>query len=129
MKNSIGVYHLFGNNDSIRREFYMWCKRNDDFCDYDLDHLGIELTMPTINNTYKYFHFSMFNILDWLESLGYYIGIPLRGEFKFVSVVHLNTKGNVNQRPIYSNSGVKTRNRAYELGVINAIKHYVENKK
>lgn len=124
MRNKVGVYHLFGESIKSKKEFFYWCKNNDEFCDYDLEHLEIDLFTPTINNTDRYVHFHRGNILDWLESIGYYIGTPLRGEFKFVTVVHFNSKGNVSQRPIYSNSGVKSRNRALELGVIKSIEHY-----
>lgn len=127
MINKLGIYHLFGENNKSKRKFYNWCKHNDEFCEYDLEHLEIDLFTPTLDNTDKYFHFHRGNVLDWLESVGYYIGIPLRGKFKYVTVVHFNFKGNVSQKPIYSNSGVKERNRALELGVIKAIINY-ENK-
>jgi hypothetical protein len=119
--NKVGIYHLFGENKEAKKEFYNWCKINDEFCDYDLE---TELFMPVIDNTEKYIHFHKGNILDWLESLGYYIGLPLRGEFKFVTVLHFNFKGNVSQKPLYSNSGVKSRTIAAELGIIKAINNY-----
>jgi hypothetical protein len=126
--NKLGVYDLFGENNEARKDFYNWCKNNDEFCEYDLEHLEIELYMPAMDNTEKYFHFHRGNILDWLESEGYYIGTPLRGEFKFVTVCHFNSKGNVSQKPLYSNSGVKSRTRALELGVIKCIDNFEKSK-
>lgn len=121
MRNKIGIYHLFGENEKAKKEFFKWVKNSGEFCQYDMEHIEIDLYLPSVNNTKRYFNFSAGNILDWLETKGYYIGIPLRGEFKYVTVVHFNSNGNVSQKPIYSNSGVKSRNRAIELGVVRAV--------
>lgn len=121
MRNNVGLYTLFGDNIKAKKLFAEWCKNNDGLCDYDLEHILVDLSIPTINNTDRYFHFHKGNILDWLEEQGYYIGVPLRGKFKYVTVVHKNEKGNVSQKPLYSNSGVRGRNRALELGVQKSI--------
>lgn len=123
MRNNVGIYELFGANEKAKKKFYNWCKDNDEFCEYDVEHIEIDLWVPVVGNADRYFHFHRGNILDWLESEGYYIGLPLRAEFKYITVLHRNTKGNVHQRPLYSNSGVKSRNRAIELGVQKAIEH------
>lgn len=122
-RNYVGVYNLFGENELSKKKFFEWCKTNEDFCEYDIDRLEADLYMPVVENTQRYFHFHIGNILDWLESEGYYIGLPLRGEFRYVTVVHYDYQGNVKQKPLYSNSGVKNRNRALELGVKKAIEH------
>lgn len=128
MRNELGIYHLFGENEEAKRKFYNWCENNEELCEYDLEQIAIDLEMPVLDNMSKYIHFHLGSILDWLESIGYYIGIPLRGKFKYVTVVHFNYKGNVNQRPIYSNRGVKLRSRAIELGIIKSIEHYNKSK-
>lgn len=123
-RNYIGLYNLFGDNNESKKAFLEWCKDNDELCEYDIERIAIDLYAPVVDNSDRYFHFHKGNILDWLESCGYYIGLPLRGRFKYVTVVHFNSQGNVNQKPLYSNSGVKDRNRALELGVIRAIEAY-----
>ena len=121
MRNNLGLYHIFGENKKAKMLFYNWCKDSEELCEYDIEQIENDLFIPCINNLDRYFHFHTGNILDFLESIGYYIGLPLRGEFKYVTVVHKNIKGNVSQRPLYSNSGVKSRTRALELGCIQAI--------
>lgn len=127
MRNDIGLCALFGVNMKSKQLFYKWCQECKDLCEYDRENIEIDLFVPCINNLQRYFHFNHGNILDWLEEQGYYIGLPLRGNFKYVTVVHKNTKGDVNQTPIYSNSGVKSRTRALELGVMRAIEDLETN--
>jgi hypothetical protein len=121
MRNTLGIYELFGENQKSKELFLNWCRKDDDFCDYDVEKIEIDLYTPSTDNSEMYFHFHYGNILDWLEHQGYFIGLPLRGEFKFITVVHVNAHGNTHQKPLYSNSGVTNRTRALELGVINAI--------
>lgn len=121
MRNDVGLYALFGDNIKSKKVFYEWCKNNDELCEYDIEHIENDLFIPCIDNTNRYFHFSNGNILDFLEEHGYYIGLPIRGAYKFVTCVYKKTSTRVGY-PIYNNSGVNTRQRALELGVINAIK-------
>jgi|SRR6478736_3089617 len=111
-----GIYHLFGENTKAKKDFYNWFKEQDDCCEYDLENLGIELNMPAINNVQKYIYLDKGNILDYLESKGYYIGIPIRSKFKFVTCCYYK-RGLLAGRPFYNNSGVKERIRALELGI------------
>ena len=30
MNNNVGIYHLFGENNKVKKLFYEWCKTNDD---------------------------------------------------------------------------------------------------
>lgn len=125
-RNYVGLYDLFGDNKLSKKKFLEWCKDNDELCEYDIERIGIDLYAPVVDNSDRYFHFHKGNILDWLESEGYYIGLPLRGKFKYVTVVHYKDPDpmfipNVHQKPLYNNSGVKSRNRALELGVTRAI--------
>lgn len=124
MNNKLGIYNLFGENTKAKREFANWCKDNNEICEYDYEKIELDLYLPTLDNTDKYYHFHKGNILDWLESVGYYIGFPLRGKFKYVTVVHYRDSVSVNKKPIYSNSGVVSRNRALDLGVTRAINNY-----
>lgn len=114
MKN--GIYYLFGTNIKAKKDFYDWCKENEDLSIWDLDALGIELTLGALDNTLKYIYLNKGNILDYLESKGYYIGIPIRSKFKFVTCCYY-MNGEFAGRPFYNNSGVKDRVRALELGI------------
>jgi hypothetical protein len=118
----MGIKEMFGDHKKVIKHFLNWCKELEELCEYDYEHLCITLELGSLDLPIKLIHFSNSNILDYLEEQGYYIGLPLRGEFKFVTVVHYNSKGNVSQRPLYSNSGVKDRNRALVLGIQRAIK-------
>jgi len=124
MHNKIGIYHLFGENIESKKCFWNWINSKSNICEYDLQKIQIELFTPSLNTAERYFYFSYGNILDWLEENGYYVGLPLRGKFKWVTVCHFNSKGTVHQTPIYSNSGVKERRRAIELGVQKCIEHF-----
>lgn len=127
MRNSVGIYHLFGENNKVKKLFYEWCKTNDEFCEYDIEQIGHDLGLPCLNNTTKYIYFSNGNILDFLEEKGYYIGLPLRGEYKFVTCCYLKedngAKYQVVKRPFYNNSGVVGRTKALETGVRKCIEH------
>jgi len=70
MGNKVGIYHLFEGCDKARVKFFEWCKNNDEFCDYDLERLEIDLGIPVINNTERYFHFHKYNVVDFLEGEG-----------------------------------------------------------
>lgn len=121
MRNEINVREMFNDNTKVIKHFLNWCKKSEELCEYDYEHLCIALSLGALDKSLELVHFHKGNILDYLEEQGYYIGLPLRGEFKYVTVVHYNSKGNVNQRPLYSNSGVKNRNRALVLGIQRAI--------
>lgn len=124
MRNSLGIYHLFGENNKSKKLFYEWCKNDDNLCEYDLEHIAIDLVTPCNNNTDRYAHFSTANILDFLEEHSYYIGLPLRGNFKYVTCVY---KKEENQKsvgmPFYNNSGIVGRTKSLEKGIQKAIEH------
>ena len=86
MYNNIGVYHLFEGLDKVRKEFHSWCKESGEFCEYDLDILENVLYLPVIGNTEKFIHFHKGNILDFVESKGWYINVlqclPGKGYFE-----------------------------------------------
>ena len=123
MRNSVGIYHLFGENNKVKKLFYEWCKTNDEFCEYDIEQIGHDLGLPCINNTTKYIYFSNGNILDFLEEKGYYIGLPLRGQFKFVTCCYQVKEFPTVGRPFYNNSGIVGRTKALEIGVKKCIEH------
>ncbi len=127
MRNSLGIYNLFGENTKAKHIFYNWCKESEQFCEYDLDLLGVNLSMPCINNSEMYFHFHTGNILDFLESKGYYIGLPLRGEYKYVTCCYFKeddgSKYPSVRKPFYNNSGIVGRTEALEIGVKKCIEH------
>lgn len=122
MRNNLGICKLFGENIKSKKAFYDWCKNSDELCDYDLENIENDLILPCINNTHEYVYFSKGNILDFLEEQNYYIGLPIRGKFKFVTCVYYKSGESVGY-PIYNNSGVKERIRALELGIIKALEH------
>lgn len=111
-----GIYHLFGENIKAKKDFYNWWKEQNDCCEYDLENLGIELTMPVIDNVKKYICLNKGSILDYLESKGYYIGTPIRNKFKFVTCCYYKEGESVG-RPFYNNSGVKERIKAISIGI------------
>ncbi len=121
MRNRMNIRGLFNNNKKSIKHFLSWCKESQELCEHDYENLCVALELGATNKTVELFHFHTGNVLDYLEENGYYIGLPLRGEFKYVTVVHYNHNGNVNQRPLYNNSGVKSRDRAIFLGVQRAI--------
>lgn len=130
-RNSGSIYELFGDNINAKKEFYEHCKNSDQLCDYDLERIAFELGFPTSYSTESYVHFSYGNVLDWLESKGYYIFYTVRDHFdKFVPVVHF--KGDYccvqSKTKIFSNGGEKTRLQAIEKGIEKAIEHYEKQK-
>lgn len=127
MRNNIGLYHLFGENNKSKKLFYEWCKTNEELCEYDIEMIGHDLGLPCIDNTPKYIYFSNGNILDFLESKGYYIGLPLRGEYKYVTCCYFKEPSEAKyqsvKRPFYNNSGIVGRTKALEIGVTKCIEH------
>lgn len=123
MKTNLGIYHLFAENKKAKQLFYEWCKENKNLCAYDLENIANDLFIPCINTTNRYIHFSNANILDFLEDNGYYIGLPLRGKFKFVTCCYYRGGSKNVNRPFYNNSGIKDRTKALETGVIKCIEH------
>jgi hypothetical protein len=128
MRNNLGLYHIFGKNEKAKILFYNWCKGNEELCEYDIEQIENDLFIPCIDNLDRYFHFHTGNILDFLESRGYYIGLPLRGKFKYVTCVYHKENERVGM-PFYNNSGVVGRTRALEIGVQKAIEHLENNLK
>lgn len=128
MRNNVGLYAMFGENKKVKMLFYNWCKTNGEFCNYDIEQIETDLFLPCINNLDKYVHFHTGNILDFLESKGYYIGLPLRGEYKYVTCCYFkdNKYPNVGM-PFYNNLGIIGRTKALEIGVKKCIKHLEKN--
>lgn len=116
MRNNLGIYKLFGKNDKAKKLFYEWCASCDELCEYDVEQIAHDLGLPCIDNSHEYIYFSTGNILDFLEEHGYYIGLPLRGKFKFVTCCYFKTSNHV-PRPFYNNSGVVGRVKALEIGI------------
>lgn len=127
MRNNLGLRAMFGDNIKSINLFLDWCKTNDELCEYDLEHIQISLALGANNNSEMFFHFHTGNILDFLEEKGYYIGLPLRGEYKYVTCCYLKkddgAKYQVVKRPFYNNSGIVGRTKALEIGVKKCIEH------
>lgn len=122
MRNEMNLREMFNSNYKVMKLFLDYCKDNDNLCEYDLEHITMSLALGDCGVD-RYFHFHTGNVLDWLESYGYYIGTPIRGNFKYVTVVQYKGEEDIRiGRPIYSNSGVVSRDRAIYLGVSAAIK-------
>ena len=120
MRNTLGIYELFGDNQKSKELFLNWCREDDEFCEYDVEKIEIDLYTPSTDNSEMYFHFHHGNILDWLEHQGYFIGLPIRKKFKYVTCVYYK-QSSILPFPLYSNSGVTSRTKALELGIIKAI--------
>lgn len=120
MNNTLGIYQLFGENIKSKKLFYEWVKKQTNLCEWDIERIENDLILPAIDNSSEYVYFSKGNILDFLEENNYYIGTPIRGKFKFVTCVYYKDGERVGY-PIYSNSGVVSRIKSIELGIINAI--------
>lgn len=122
MRNSMNIRELFNNNIKSIKHFLNWCKESQELCEYDYENLCVALELGATNKAVELFHFHTGNVLDYLEENGYYISLPVRGKFKYVTVVFSTANGETaHQRPLYNNSGVKDRNRALMLGVQRAI--------
>lgn len=128
MRNSVGLRAMFGDNMKSMKLFVDWCDSNDEFCEYDIEHIKMSLALSGINNSEMFFHFHTGNILDFLEGLGYYIGLPLRGEYKYVTCCYFKSeKSNRVPMPFYNNSGIVGRTKALEIGVKKCIEHLEKN--
>jgi len=128
MRNSVGLRDMFGENIKSINFFVDWCDSNDEFCEYDVEHIKMSLALGGTNNSEMFFHFHTGNILDFLESRGYYIGLPLRGEYKYVTCCYF--KGEKSKKvgmPFYNNSGIVGRTKALEIGVKKCIEHLEKN--
>jgi len=123
MRNSVGLRAMFGENIKSMILFVDLCDSNDEFCEYDVEHIKMSLALGGINNSEMFFHFHTGNILDFLESKGYYIGLPLRGKFKYVTCCYQVRDCPTVGRPFYNNSGIVGRTRALEIGVKKCIEH------
>ena len=123
MRNSVGLRAMFGDNIKSMKLFVDWCENNDEFCEYDVEHIKFSLSLGGTNNSEMFFHFHTGNILDFLESKGYYIGLPLRGHFKYVTCCYQVKEYPTVGRPFYNNSGIIGRTKALEIGVKKCIEH------
>ena len=128
MINEVGVHQLFGDNKKARRAFYDWCKASGEFCEYDLEILGMELGVPFCNNTEKYVHFHKGNLIDWLEQQGYFITMKISNSLKYAPVVY-HTQGSNRPFPFYHNAGMNSRIKAWEKAIEKAIDHLEQNLK
>lgn len=127
MRNDLGIYHLFGENKKVKHLFYNWCKGNDEFCEWDIENIENDLYIPCVNTSEKYIYFSHGNILDFLEEQGYYIGLPLRGKFKFVTCCYFKCEKSTRVgAPFYNNSGITGRTKALEIGIMKCLSHLEE---
>ena len=130
MRNNLGLKAMFGDNIESIKLFLNWCKDNDEICEYDLEHIEIALVLGAVNNSEMFFHFHTGNILDFLESKGYFIGLPLRGRYKYVTCCYFKEKDTISaKRPFYNNSGIVGRTKALEIGVKKCIEHLENNLK
>jgi len=119
----MGLYHLFGENKKAKEDFYNWYKNSGEACDYDLEHLENNLLFAFIDNTDQYVHFSNANILDWLEENDYYVGIKPNKSLNYATTVY-KANNKIKPFPLYSNSDVKGRRNALNVGITKAIEDY-----
>ena len=131
MINKVGLFHLFGQNKKAIDLFLTWLKNDENISEYDYENVCVALALGAIDNTPRFFHFHTGNILDFLESQGYYIGLPLRGYYKYVTCCYFKeddgSKYPSVRRPFYNNSGIIGRTKALEIGVTKCIEH-LENR-
>ncbi len=115
----LGMYNLFYKLDRCKILFIEWCKKNDSFCEYDIEKIGIDLYNPVIGEISEYIHSQRGNILDFLEEQGYFISIKVKKDFKFGVTVHKNHDYREVSRNtlVFSNSKSYSRDRAYLIGI------------
>lgn len=122
MEYTEGIYHLFGGNKKAKLDFYNWCKDNEELCPYDLELLENDLFLPALDSTQKYVYLNKGNLLDWLESKGYYIELRVNNK-KFHSVV----KYNEDKISYTYTSEYMKRVPAIEASIKKSIEHYEKN--
>lgn len=119
MRNKIGLRELFGDNRMAFEQFAYWLNKNsDELCIHDLEMVSLAYGLNSEKYVDEFIYFHHGSILDWLEELGYKIGLPVRNG-KYVTCVYYGGKD-----PLYSNSGMKDRRSAIIKGIQNAIKHH-----
>jgi len=124
--NNKGIYHLFEGKKKAAKLFLDWCETSEELCEYDFERLKDALFFPIIDNLEEFIHLNTGNILDFLEENGYYISLPVRGEFKYVTVVHIKTildNAVTSSTKLFSNSGVKSRVKAVYRGIEKSLEH------
>lgn len=124
MRNTVGLYHLFGDKEKSKELFLEWCETCGDLCEWDIDRIASDLYLPATDNSERYFHFHRGNILDFLEEQGYYISLEVSRGFDFNSTVYLREI--MSRTALYTAVNEETRNIAYECAIRYSIKHLEE---
>lgn len=119
MRNKVGLRDLFGENRKAIKDFLDWVKENEDeWCSFDYNHILFSLEFNSSELVEKFVHFHNGNILDWLEGLGYKIGIRVKND-KYIPTVYYDSRF-----PFYTNSGGKDRKQVIYKAIQKAIEHY-----
>ena len=122
----MSIKELFKDFPNSAKNYYEWCKNNDELCELDLEMLEVDLfcELSSQNTFQKYIYLNNGTLFDWMEEMGIYVTykIKMKPAPKFISVVY---KSGSNY-PIYSNNGVESREKVLFHGFRNAIK-YVES--
>ena len=120
--NKIGIYHLFGGNVKAKESFLAYCRTCDELCENDVENIEKALYLLIVDNTAQYLYFHTGNILGWLEKNGYYIELLLLSNFNYVTVGKYKNTESKRQENLHVSTGVNSRVRALELGIIASIK-------
>lgn len=113
-KNDLNIFELFKGCPNTRLAFFRWCKNSSEFSEDDIEHLENHFLFPTLGSFRTYQN----DLLDFLEENNYYVGTPLRSNFKYVTVVHKKEDNYVNNSTlIFSNSGFIDRLKSSYRGV------------
>lgn len=124
MRNCVGIYTLFGDNEKSKELFINWCEHNEEFCEFDIDRIASDLYLPATDNSEMYFHFHRGNLLDFLEEQGYFIQLEVSLQFNYSATVYTKIEGI--RMPIFFNGFYEDRNKHYEKAVSAAINHLEE---
>ena len=123
----MSIKELFKDFPNSAKNYYEWCKNNDELCELDLEILEINLfcELSSQNTFQKYVYLNNGTLFDWMEEMGIYVTykIKMKPTPKFISVVYKRGSN----YPIYSNKGVNSREEALYNAFRNGILEIEKN--
>ena len=123
----MSIKELFKDFPNSAKNYYEWCKNNDELCELDLEYLEIDLfgEITAQNSFVKYLYLNNGTLFDWLEEMGIYVTYKIKTlpTPKFIPVVYQKGKG----FPIYTRKGCKSREEALYNAFRNGILEIEKN--
>ena len=108
----MSIKELFKDFPNSAKNYYEWCKNNDELCELDLEMLevGLFCELSSQNTFQKYVYLNNGTLFDWMEEMGIYVTYKIKTlpTPKFIPVVYQKGKG----FPIYTRRGCKSREEA-----------------